>query len=274
MALVWEYAPASGNELLLLLAIADQANDLGADAWPSIDTLARRTRLNPRTVQRLLQRLAASRLLAIEPGGGRRSNRYAIDLSLLTDSPAAPPTKGHPRQGVTPDVAATSGATQSDHPRDGTATPPTPSSTSLSPPSDRHDASATPPTLDANTTNAAKEIVQLIQNFAPMPEKSRLRLEGAVLDALRAGHGKGQLYELLSRSLNGARSPIAVIHSRIRGLTERTGPDSRTPARPEWCGNCDGPEPHRRWIELNDGRVQACPNCHPKHTKSADLGHA
>ena len=281
MTLVWEHAPASGNELLLLLAIADQANDLGADAWPSIDTLARRTRLNSRTVQRLLQRLAARQLLAIEPGGGRRSNRYALNLSVLADSAAvgrpaaaAPPARGHPRQGVTPDMAATRGTAQPDHPRGDAAMPPTPSSTSLSPSPEALDTPPTPVTQDESTTKAAKEISHLVGNFTSISATNRRLLESAVLGALRAGHSKAQLYELLSRSLDGARSPVAVIHARINQLLSASNALPQPSAWPEWCGSCDGPEPHSRWVQLDDGRVQACSNCNPRHIKPIEFDSA
>ena len=41
MTWVGDHSPVGGNERLVLLAIADCANDEGGDAWPSIATLAR-----------------------------------------------------------------------------------------------------------------------------------------------------------------------------------------------------------------------------------------
>ena len=44
-----------------------------------------------------------------------------------------------------------------------------------------------------------------------------------------------------------------------------TGPAEEAPpqtATPEWCGGCDE---RTRQIELLDGRVARCPNCHPKN---------
>lgn len=54
---VWEHSGASGNDLLLLLALADQADDHGR-CWPSQDHLARKTKLSRRTVQRRLADMA------------------------------------------------------------------------------------------------------------------------------------------------------------------------------------------------------------------------
>jgi DNA-binding IclR family transcriptional regulator len=53
---VWENSPASGTELLILLALADQSDDDGL-SWPSIAYIARKTRLHEDTVNRNLRSL-------------------------------------------------------------------------------------------------------------------------------------------------------------------------------------------------------------------------
>ena len=76
---VWEHSPAAGNELLLLLAIADNADDSGGNAWPSIGTLAAKTRLSDRTVQRLVSSLVRLGLLQVTMGAGRHgTNLYRV----------------------------------------------------------------------------------------------------------------------------------------------------------------------------------------------------
>ncbi|MBW4722279.1 helix-turn-helix domain-containing protein [Saccharothrix obliqua] len=92
MTWAWEKAPVAGTELLLVLAIADSADDDGRNAWPSIADLAQKTRLNERTVQRLLKRLARDGHITIEPVGGRRRNRYAIAMSTTPTAPPPLPT--------------------------------------------------------------------------------------------------------------------------------------------------------------------------------------
>jgi len=52
MSSVWEHSPHKGSELLLLLAIADNADDLGV-AWPSQETLATKMRMSVRQVRRI-----------------------------------------------------------------------------------------------------------------------------------------------------------------------------------------------------------------------------
>lgn len=83
---VWEHSSASGNDRLVLLAIADSAEHDGSNAWPSVRTIARKCLLSERTVQRAIRALVASGELIVEEqeGGGRftasnrRPNRYAL----------------------------------------------------------------------------------------------------------------------------------------------------------------------------------------------------
>jgi hypothetical protein len=78
MTWVWEHSPVAGNERLVLLAVADSADD-GRNAWPSVATLARKTRLDPRTVQRVVRRLRDGGHLAVATAAGRGgANVYAV----------------------------------------------------------------------------------------------------------------------------------------------------------------------------------------------------
>ena len=56
---VWEESQHGGTELLMLLAIADFAND-GGEAWPSVGTLAKKLRVTPRHAKNLLKTLRDS----------------------------------------------------------------------------------------------------------------------------------------------------------------------------------------------------------------------
>lgn len=56
MSSVWEHSRAKGSGLLVLLAIADFANDSGV-AWPSIDTIAKKARTGVRRTQDLVKEL-------------------------------------------------------------------------------------------------------------------------------------------------------------------------------------------------------------------------
>lgn len=119
---VWRYAQAGGTALIVLLAIADHADDDGV-AWPSIATLAGKARLDGRTVQRIIRRLVDVGALELleATAGGRRSNTYRLIMALpTTSSPdlSTPLADCHP--GGLPPVA------QPCRPSPGTVAPPQP----------------------------------------------------------------------------------------------------------------------------------------------------
>lgn len=68
MNLVWTHSEQKGSSLLLLLAIADNANNKG-EAYPGIDYLSRKVRMSRRQTQRLVQELDRSNELAVIWGG-------------------------------------------------------------------------------------------------------------------------------------------------------------------------------------------------------------
>ena len=68
MNLVWTQSKQKGSGLLLLLAIADNANNKG-EAYPGIDYLSRKVRMSRRQTQRLVQELDRSDELAVIWGG-------------------------------------------------------------------------------------------------------------------------------------------------------------------------------------------------------------
>lgn len=74
------------SEKIVLLALADQANDAGRNCWPSVPTIARRSSQGERTVRRALQSLEAKGLLSIHHRTGT-SSQYHIHLSH-PDTPA------------------------------------------------------------------------------------------------------------------------------------------------------------------------------------------
>lgn len=69
MSHVWEHSDARLGARLVLLAIADFANDTGM-AWPSVETLAAKSRISPRQVQRILRQLVDSGDLILHQNAG------------------------------------------------------------------------------------------------------------------------------------------------------------------------------------------------------------
>jgi hypothetical protein len=85
MSRVWAGSRHKGGALLLMLALADFAHDDGTNAYPSIATLARKTRMSDRQVQRLIQQCEKSgELLAQRSTDGRSSTLYTIVLDAFS----------------------------------------------------------------------------------------------------------------------------------------------------------------------------------------------
>jgi hypothetical protein len=81
MARVWTYSQQSGGSLLLMLALADFANDAG-ECWPSIPVLAHKARLTEREIRYLLPKLEQAGELRLDrsKGGRNRRNRYLVTI--------------------------------------------------------------------------------------------------------------------------------------------------------------------------------------------------
>lgn len=70
----------SPTDKLVLIVIANHADDDTKEAWPSIPTLARKTDLSERAVWGAIQRLKAAGRLVLMKSGRRRSNTYRLVL--------------------------------------------------------------------------------------------------------------------------------------------------------------------------------------------------
>ncbi len=85
MALVWEASAQTGGNLLLLLALADFANDEG-ECWPAVSTLAKKSRMSDRHVRRILRTLEeAGEIERLEAAGQHGTNRYLIAPKVRAD---------------------------------------------------------------------------------------------------------------------------------------------------------------------------------------------
>jgi hypothetical protein len=69
MANVWAHSQNGGGHLIVLLAIADFADDDGY-AYPSMGTLARKARMTERNAQYVVKKLVADGELEVERGAG------------------------------------------------------------------------------------------------------------------------------------------------------------------------------------------------------------
>jgi MarR-like DNA-binding transcriptional regulator SgrR of sgrS sRNA len=100
MTLVWRCTDMSQSETLVALALADHANDQGI-CWPSLHTIAIKSRLSERQVRRVIQKLQDDGIVVYNEKPGR-SHTYCLDLHWLR-------TRGDMVSGVgvdTPDISA------------------------------------------------------------------------------------------------------------------------------------------------------------------------
>ena len=122
MAAVSKRYPGGGGELLVALALADNAAHDGTSIFPGVDDLAKRSRLSRRAVQRHLQGMVSMGwLVVVHVTTGRRgdTNEYRISPQWLDGQACVPPSapidrqpKRRPKQLVlvTPDVDIGTGA--------------------------------------------------------------------------------------------------------------------------------------------------------------------
>lgn len=95
---VWEHSGAAGNSLLVLLALADNARDDGL-CWPSLRTVAMKTRLSEDAVRRRIQRLADDGLVVVTPRPGTSN---LIRIAMETPSDSSTPRELLPLAGALP----------------------------------------------------------------------------------------------------------------------------------------------------------------------------
>ena len=87
MTHVWDCGQYNGSKLLLLLALADFAHDDGGNVYPSVDTLAQKTRCDRRTVQRNLRQLEGEgAILLVRPATRHGPAEYQIGAAFCRPS--------------------------------------------------------------------------------------------------------------------------------------------------------------------------------------------
>lgn len=89
MSVVWELDLSPG-EKLVLLALADQANDEGRQCWPSVETICRRSGQGERTVRRILAGLEKKNLLTRHHRDGTSTQYHVHPCQIGTPVKTAP----------------------------------------------------------------------------------------------------------------------------------------------------------------------------------------
>lgn len=83
MSEVFDESAARGNRLLVLVILADTSNDDGV-AWPKIATVARKSRLSERGVQKIIKELEAIGELRVYEGGFLDGKNQSSTYHVLT----------------------------------------------------------------------------------------------------------------------------------------------------------------------------------------------
>lgn len=79
MSWIFQHSDARLGDRLTLLAIADNADDHGTHAWPSIKALAEKARMSPRAIQYSIGRLSEAGSIRVNlHGGPNRANSYEV----------------------------------------------------------------------------------------------------------------------------------------------------------------------------------------------------
>jgi len=84
MSMVWNAGPDSASQRLMMLALADHANDEGTQCYPSVARLAEKCCVKERRAQRILHDLEVDGWLTRDTTGGKgRTSNYVLNLARL-----------------------------------------------------------------------------------------------------------------------------------------------------------------------------------------------
>jgi DNA-binding transcriptional regulator YhcF (GntR family) len=196
MTAVWDRQDLSSTQKLVLLSLADWANDEGL-CWPSIDRLAIKTSMAGRSVQRIIRDLESMGFVRRDEVLGK-GNRYWISMPL---------TECHPCHSVTPPLTQC-------HPTPDTVSPNTPKIHQLT---TKYIRAELPDCIPADAWNGWVEMRK--QRKKPLTD----RAYNQAIDKLAAFMAKGQnITEVLDRSTMNGWTDLYEIKEQKNGTTNRT----------------------------------------------------
>jgi hypothetical protein len=89
MSAIWEHAPQKGAELIVLLALADWANDRG-ECDPSYGQLAEKARVDRRRAIRLVSKLINDKAITVDGGQGFSFGKQGTSNRITVVAPVPP----------------------------------------------------------------------------------------------------------------------------------------------------------------------------------------
>lgn len=269
MACVLHHSRATGVDRLVMLGIANHDGDGGA--WPSIGTLAKYAAASERSVQRAIRRLEELGEIKVyaRAGGGmevrgdRRPNRYDV---LLACPPGCQGSRNHRVNEVTrvsPRRVADEVTLEAERGDTGVAN----EVTTVSPePSLNHPEPSSTEAEVGRVLDAIRGRLQIAAHWSLKPYITARLEDGWTVEAL--------IDHTCHDTLEGAKSPTAVLVSRIRDAGPPPAPARRRTPPPPWCGECD-PQGESdigaRMVSVidEDGveRWGFCPVCYPPNER-------
>lgn len=108
MSWVFEHSESTGNDRLILLAIADRCDDDGGNCWKSTERLGLKARVSKRTAQRCIDHLVEMGELMVTLRPGTTSVLSVVMEGRQLDAPRGDSLT--PRQVVTGDTVVAGGA--------------------------------------------------------------------------------------------------------------------------------------------------------------------
>lgn len=104
---VWEFAPVDQGTLLVLLALADSADERSRTCYPGVESLAEKSRLSDRQVQYCLKRLRELNIISVSRNASPvKTNVYRLNeigqYEIVRDAKIAPHIKKPDTQSAAP----------------------------------------------------------------------------------------------------------------------------------------------------------------------------
>ena len=100
MTMVWDVFPASGSELLAMLALADWCDDQGGSLYPSMRAVAQKIRVSEKQARRIVQGFVSSGYLAVvgnaTGGVAGTTKQFQLDVKKLAGLPLVGAQKSAP----------------------------------------------------------------------------------------------------------------------------------------------------------------------------------
>lgn len=112
-ALLWQIEMPMPTKLVML-KLADNANEDGSNVRPSQNTVAKQCGCSVRTVQRVVQEQVKSGLLVEVPTPGNRVNEYAFDMDAVRQRVRVTHSQGDSQSGLS--TTHSQGSTTESHP--------------------------------------------------------------------------------------------------------------------------------------------------------------